>query len=110
MPSLGAASTGPAARSRSVSKIRAMLFPATTASLSHSVDKAEFGLAMGIAQAFAGLSRLTSPVASTALFEHAGRSVPFFVAAETVGVGALLAAKLDPVKSARRREATPGPG
>src|SRR6185503_17642848 len=69
----------------------AMLFPATTALLSRSVEKTDFGLAMGIAQAFAGVSRLISPLTSTALFEHAGSRVPFFVAAETVGVGCIIA-------------------
>jgi MFS family permease len=72
------------------------LFPATTAFLSRSVDKADFGLAMGIAQAFAGISRMISPITSTALFEHAGERIPFFVAAEIVGVGGLLATQLKP--------------
>jgi len=88
----------------------ALLFPATTALLSRSVDKADFGLAMGIAQTFAGISRMISPVTSTALFEHAGRSTPFFVAAEMVGVGSLLAAQLKPANSPSTPVETPIPG
>jgi MFS family permease len=87
----------------------ALLFPATTALLSRSVDKADFGLTMGIAQAFAGISRMVSPVASTALFEHAGRSTPFFVAAEVVGVGSLLAAQLKRATPARKPGAIEAP-
>jgi MFS family permease len=80
----------------------ALLFPATTALLSRSVDKADFGLAMGIAQAFAGISRMVSPITSTALFEHAGARIPFFVAAEIVGVGGLLATQLKTVSPVNR--------
>jgi multidrug resistance protein len=87
----------------------AMLFPATTALLSRSVEKTDFGLAMGTAQAFAGISRLISPLTSTALFEHAGNSVPFFVAAETVGVGCIIASQLKPVQPPAERPAEPGP-
>jgi len=74
----------------------ALLFPATTAFLSRSVDKADFGLAMGIAQAFAGISRMISPITSTALFEHAGPRTPFFAAAGIVSVGGVLAVRLNP--------------
>lgn len=81
----------------------ALLFPATTAFLSRSVDKADFGLAMGIAQAFAGISRMISPITSTALFEHAGERIPFFVAAEIVGVGGLLATQLKPPEGGAAR-------
>jgi len=88
----------------------ALLFPATTALLSRSVDKADFGLAMGTAQTFAGISRMVSPVTSTALFQHAGRSAPFFVAAGIVGVGSLLAAQLKPASSPPKPVETPIPG
>ena len=72
----------------------ALLFPATTALLSRTAATTDVGLAMGIAQTFAGLSRLVAPVSSTALFEHVGRGAPFFFAAGMVGVGVLLARRL----------------
>jgi multidrug resistance protein len=68
----------------------ALLFPATTALLSRSTDSADLGLAMGIAQTFAGISRLAGPLSSTAMFEHVGRAAPFFFAAAVIGVGSLL--------------------
>lgn len=89
----------------------ALLFPATTALLSRSVDKADFGLAMGIAQTFAGISRLISPVTSTALFEHASMGSPFFFAAGMVGVGSLLATRLPMASSTPKppkTDAAPG--
>jgi MFS family permease len=72
----------------------ALLFPATTALLSRSTDKAEYGLTMGIAQTFAGISRLTGPILSTAMFEHIGRASPFFFAGAVVAAGALMAVHL----------------
>jgi len=72
----------------------ALLFPATTALLSRSSEKAEVGLAMGVAQTFAGISRLIAPVASTSLFEHVSLGAPFFFASAMVGVGALLVGQL----------------
>jgi len=72
----------------------ALLFPATTALLSRSTDKAEYGMTMGIAQTFAGVSRLIAPVLSTAMFEHVSQASPFFFAAGMVGVGSLMAVHL----------------
>jgi multidrug resistance protein len=77
----------------------ALLFPATTALLSRSVDKADFGLTMGTAQTFAGLSRLAAPLLSTALLEHIGLSAPFLFAAGMVGLGSVLASRLEPARS-----------
>lgn len=77
----------------------ALLFPATTALLSRSVDKADFGVAMGTAQTFAGISRLVAPVSSTALFQHVGLGAPFIFAAGMVGLGSLLASRLEPARS-----------
>ena len=72
----------------------ALLFPATTALLSRSTDKAEYGLTMGIAQTFAGVSRLAGPILSTAMFEHIGRASPFFFAGAVVAAGSLMAVHL----------------
>jgi MFS family permease len=72
----------------------ALLFPATTALLSRSTDKADYGLTMGIAQTFAGISRLVGPVASTAMFEHISPASSFLFAAGVVCIGSLMAARL----------------
>jgi multidrug resistance protein len=77
----------------------ALLFPATTALLSRSVDKADFGVTMGTAQTFAGLSRLVAPLSSTALLQHVGLGAPFIFAAGMVGLGSLLASRLEPARS-----------
>ena len=77
----------------------ALLFPATTALLSRTSALADVGLAMGIAQTFAGLSRLIAPLSSTALFEHVSRGAPFFFAAVMVGVGVVLAHGLGSIES-----------
>jgi multidrug resistance protein len=76
----------------------AMLFPATTALLSKNSDKAELGLAMGIAQSFAGMSRLIAPVTATALFQYVGNPSPFFFAALVVVGASGLAFSLPPRK------------
>ena len=78
----------------------ALLFPATTALLSRSTDKTEYGLTMGTAQTFAGISRLVAPVLSTAMFEHISQATPFFFAAAVIGVGSLMAGRLPSARSA----------
>lgn len=73
----------------------ALLFPATTALLSKSSDKAELGLTMGIAQTFAGISRLVAPVGATAMFQYLGHRSPFFFAAVVTAIGGVLAMRLE---------------
>ncbi len=68
----------------------ALLFPATTASLSKATDAAEYGTALGVAQTFAGVSRLIAPLISTALFGSISPNLPFLVAAEVALLGFLL--------------------
>lgn len=68
----------------------ALLFPATTALMSHATEAAELGLTMGVAQTFAGLARVVAPMISTSAFQRFGEAMPFFVAATIVaGVGVL---------------------
>jgi MFS family permease len=68
----------------------ALLFPATTALMSHATEAAELGLTMGVAQTFAGLARVVAPMISTSAFQRFGEAMPFFVAAAIVaGVGVL---------------------
>jgi MFS family permease len=68
----------------------AMLFPATTALLSKATDAADYGTALGVAQTFAGISRLVAPLMATALFGYLSPNLPFFVAAEIAALGCLL--------------------
>jgi protein-S-isoprenylcysteine O-methyltransferase Ste14 len=68
----------------------ALLFPATTASLSKATDASEYGTALGVAQTFAGVSRLIAPLISTALFGFISPNLPFLVAAEIAFLGLLL--------------------
>jgi len=68
-----------------------LLFPATTAMMSRHSEKGETGLTMGIAQTFAGLSRVTAPLLSTTLFQKISHTMPFYFAASFVGVVSLLA-------------------
>jgi multidrug resistance protein len=72
----------------------ALLFPATTALLSRSTDKADYGLTMGIAQTFAGISRLIAPVTSTSMFQYVSHASPFFFAAGMLCLGSLMAGHL----------------
>jgi MFS family permease len=72
----------------------ALLFPATTAKLSHSVEKDIVGLTLGIAQTAAGVARLVAPLAATSLFQQVSMTSPFFFGAAMVALGGLLAARL----------------
>jgi len=85
----------------------ALLFPATTALLSRSTEKADYGLAMGIAQTFAGIARLIGPVISTFIFEHVSESSPFFFAAGMLCLGSLLAGRLPSGSPAARAKEGP---
>jgi MFS family permease len=68
-----------------------LLFPATTAMMSRYTPKTELGLTMGIAQTFAGISRVVAPVLSTTLFDRVSHGTPFYFAAAFVGLVSLLA-------------------
>lgn len=73
----------------------ALLFPATTALMSRASEKSELGATMGIAQTFAGISRVTAPVISTALFQRISHATPFYFAAGIVALVSLLAFQLE---------------
>jgi MFS family permease len=72
-----------------------LLFPATTAMMSRYSEKTEVGTTMGIAQTFAGISRVTAPVLSTALFQRISHGMPFYFAASFVGIVSLLALQVE---------------
>ena len=72
-----------------------LLFPATTAMMSRYSARAELGTTMGIAQTFAGVSRVVAPILSTTLFEQVSHGMPFYFAATFVGLVSLLAFQVD---------------
>jgi MFS family permease len=69
----------------------ALLFPATTALMSRASVKSELGTTMGIAQTFAGISRVIAPLVATGLFHRISHGIPFYFAAFAVGLVSLLA-------------------
>ena len=64
----------------------ALMFPAVTSLLSHSVDLAELGTMMGVAQTFAGIARVVAPIAGTFAFQWLGISSPFIVGGAIVAL------------------------
>jgi MFS family permease len=79
-----------------------LLFPATTALMSHYSPKTELGTTMGIAQTFAGVARVIAPLLSTSLFQRVSHGMPFYFAATFVGLVSLLAFQVE-------REPAPDP-
>jgi sugar phosphate permease len=69
----------------------ALLFPATTSLLSRHVSRAEYGTVMGVAQTFAGVSRVIAPVLATNAFQRLGHAAPFYMAGAIVALVGLLA-------------------
>jgi MFS family permease len=71
----------------------ALLFPASTALLSHRADKHELGLVLGAQQTLRGIMSIAGPIGATVAYASLGHGVPFFLAAATVAVAGLLAAR-----------------
>lgn len=69
----------------------ALLFPASTALVSHRTDRNEYGVQMGAQQTLRGLMAIVGPIGATLAFQHLGPGVPFFLAASVVAVAALVA-------------------
>ncbi|HEX5386359.1 MAG TPA: MFS transporter [Gemmatimonadales bacterium] len=68
----------------------ALLFPATTSLISRHTRRSEYGTVMGVAQTFAGLSRVVAPLVATAAFERLGHASPFYMAAGFIVLMSLL--------------------
>jgi MFS family permease len=79
----------------------ALLFPATSAMVTHRTAEHEMGQTLGVQQAFGGVARVLGPVGGAAAFQGLGPGVPFFAA------GALVAGALAFVVHAARREPAP---
>jgi multidrug resistance protein len=69
----------------------ALLFPASTALVSHRTDRNEYGVQMGAQQTLRGLMAIVGPIGATLAFQHLGPGVPFFMAASVVAVAAVVA-------------------
>jgi MFS family permease len=81
----------------------ALLFPSTTALMSRASDPRALGATMGIAQTFAGVSRLVAPILATAAYQHLGHAMPFYLA------GTIVLAAATAIASLARRGAAPEP-
>jgi len=82
----------------------ALLFPATTALMSHASEKSEVGTTMGVAQTFAGISRVIAPLIATAAFQRVGPPWPFYLAGAIVALVGVLAFRLDVPRHGLREE------
>lgn len=72
----------------------ALLFPATTSLMSRVTDRRELGLTMGVAQTFAGMSRVVAPLIATSAFQRFGSASPFLVAGAIVALVGVLAFRI----------------
>jgi len=82
----------------------ALLFPATTAMMSHASAPEEVGLMLGVAQTFAGLSRVVAPLIATSAFQRLGPPAPFLLAGAVVAMVGVLAFRLTADAHALRQE------
>lgn len=73
----------------------ALLFPATTALMSHASPQHELGTTMGVAQTFAAISRVLAPLISTSAFQRFGVGAPFYIAGGIVALVGVLAFRLE---------------
>jgi len=72
----------------------ALLFPATSALVSHRTDQHEFGLMMGVQQAFRGAASVAGPIWAGLAYQHLGPGVPFFACAVIIACALLLASRV----------------
>lgn len=62
----------------------ALIFPATTSLLSAATAPGELGTMMGVAQTFAGISRVVAPILGTIAFQRLGVDAPFILGSAIV--------------------------
>jgi MFS family permease len=80
----------------------ALLFPATSALVTHRAPAAELGQVMGVQQAFGSVARVTGPIWATAAFQALGIDVPFYVSSAVVCIVILLALRVKPSETVLR--------
>jgi MFS family permease len=73
----------------------ALLFPATTALMSHASEQEKVGETMGVAQTFAGMARVIAPLLATSAFQRFGSPAPFYLAGAIVLLVGVLAFRLE---------------
>lgn len=81
----------------------ALLFPATSALVSHRTDQHEFGLMMGVQQAMRGVASVAGPIWAGLAYQYLGPRVPFFACAVIIACALLLATRVpstEPVPAA----------
>jgi len=69
----------------------ALLFPATSALVTHRAPDVERGQVLGVQQTFGGIARVLAPIWSTAAFQTLGTGVPFYIAGAITGIVVILA-------------------
>jgi multidrug resistance protein len=72
----------------------ALLFPATSALVSHRADKHEYGLVMGVQQGLRGVASVIGPIWAGFAYQTLGPQVPFFACAAIIGCALLLASRV----------------
>lgn len=83
----------------------ALLFPSTTALMSHASERTQVGTTLGVAQTFAGTSRVMAPLMAGWAFQHVGEAAPFLLGGMIVALVGVLAFRLDaPAHGLRARE------
>jgi multidrug resistance protein len=81
----------------------ALLFPATSALVSHRTDQHEFGLMMGVQQGMRGVASVAGPIWAGFAYQYLGPRVPFFACAVIIGCALLIATRVrtdEPVTAA----------
>lgn len=73
----------------------ALLFPATTSLMSRHSEPSELGTTMGVAQTFAGLSRVVAPLLATMAFQRLGHGWPFYLAGAFVALVGIMAFQVE---------------
>jgi len=73
----------------------ALLFPASTALVSHRTNRNEYGVQMGAQQTLRGIMSIVGPIGATLAFQYLGPGVPFLIAAGIVALAALVAFRVN---------------
>ena len=79
----------------------ALLYPATSALVTHRAPKTELGQTLGVQQAFGAVARILAPIWATAAFQALGIGVPFYIAAGILALVGLLAFGVRPAAEFR---------
>jgi len=76
----------------------ALLFPATSALVSHRTDQHEFGLMMGVQQAMRGVASVAGPIWAGFAYQYLGPRVPFFACSVIIACALVLATRVSPTE------------